>query len=135
MHCHNHFLKQNTKCRKIMTLDTVVKHRVSSDFSSTLYKEHLKNGRLLKTSATKLEIMIHRNKFMLDKVWWGWKTQPYKSCTGIIKTVLPTFLILPTFYMFSDTTPQISISKKVSVYISNNLCPPLLHMSTMYICT
>jgi len=52
-----------------MTLDTVVKHRVSSDFCSTLYKEHLKNGKLLNTTATKLEIMILRSKFMLDKVW------------------------------------------------------------------
>jgi hypothetical protein len=52
-----------------MTIDTAVKHRVSSDVCSTLYKERLKNGKLLKTSATKLEIIILRNKFMLDKVW------------------------------------------------------------------
>jgi len=91
MHCHNNYLKQNTKWRKIMTLDTLVKHQVSSDFCSTLYKEHLKNCKLLKTIATKLEIMILRNKFMLDKVWWGWKTQPYISCTGMIKTVPTTF--------------------------------------------
>jgi len=52
-----------------MTQHTIVKHQVSSDFCSTLYKEHLKNCKLLKTIATKLEIMILRNKFMLDKVW------------------------------------------------------------------
>ena len=133
MHCHNHYLKQNTKWRKIMTLDTVVKHRVSSDFCSTLYKEHLKNGKLLKASATKLEIMILRNKFMLDKVWWGWKTQPYISCIGMIKTVPPTFLTLPT----NSVTQllQISILERVFVGTSNYLCLPLLHMSTMYICT
>lgn len=69
MHCPHHYLKQNTKWWKIMTLDTAVKHRVSSAVCSTLYKEHLKNGKSLKTSATKLEIMILRNKFMLDNVW------------------------------------------------------------------
>ena len=135
MHCTHHYLKQNTKWWKNMTLDTAVKQWVSSAVCSTLYKENLKNGKSLKTSATKLEIMILRNKFMLDKVWWGWKTQPYISCIGLIKTVPSTFLILPRFYMFSDTTLQISISEKVSVDISNNLCLPLLHVSTMYICT